>query len=47
MNKNYYFEANGKDYCLSVSKDVFGYSGVAIKENGCYIGMIDLSLIHI
>ena len=21
MNKNYYFEANGKDYCLSVSKD--------------------------
>ena len=41
MNQNYYFEANGKDYCLSVSKDVFGCSGVAIKENGCYIGMID------
>ncbi|MDS0998463.1 hypothetical protein [Staphylococcus epidermidis] len=42
MNKQiYYFEANAKDYRLSVSKDLFGCTGVAIYENGIYIGMID------
>ncbi|EHS25218.1 TPA: hypothetical protein ACU23K_002744 [Staphylococcus aureus] len=40
-NQHYYFEANSKDYRLSVSTDLFGCSGIEIFENGVYIGMID------
>ncbi|MBC3103871.1 MULTISPECIES: hypothetical protein [Staphylococcus] len=42
MNQqHYYFEANKKDYRLSVTKDLFGCGGVAVIENGVYLGMID------
>ena len=41
MKQQHYFEANSKDYRLSVTKDLFGCCGVAVVENGVYIGMID------
>jgi len=42
MNKQtHYFEANGNDYKLIVTKDLFGCGGVGVIENGIYKGMID------
>jgi hypothetical protein len=41
MKQQHYFEANSKDYRLSVTKDLFVCGGVAVVENGVYIGMID------
>ncbi|EJD5747161.1 hypothetical protein [Staphylococcus pseudintermedius] len=40
-NKVHYFEANGYDYKLKITKDLFGCEGVGVIENGEYIGMID------
>lgn len=38
-----FFEANKRDYKLEVTTDLFGCTGVTVRENGVYKGMIDMA----